>query len=167
MQDQNGAAPDKALSRRNLKKYIDFGLPLVGTQIIVTVMLFTQALPTVAYIVVAVILVEVGIWKLAPRLLPNNRKYNALRAETNRFLYLVRNLNTAALNVKADDTPENRESVEMIHAKMQKLLDRIVSVAGQTDYELALKASGENPYDDTDMVSPQDMSNQSGVHVNS
>jgi hypothetical protein len=82
------------------------------------------------------VLIEVGVWRLAQRLLPSERQYHALRAEVDRFLQLVRGLNTAALTLKGHDTPEAHQAFAVIYQAMQDSVGRMAIVAGKTDAEL-------------------------------
>jgi hypothetical protein len=137
---QSNAPDAKTSGVRTLRQVMDIALPLAGTGIILGVALFRQELQGTAFIVLGVFLVEVGIWKLAHKLLPEQRKYHALRAQADQFLTLVRQLNTAALRVKENNTPENFQAVEEIRQKMQHMVDRMAAVAGKTDAELAAAA---------------------------
>jgi apolipoprotein N-acyltransferase len=142
MKDQRGSPEVKPSFSRNMRKVLNHGLPIVGAQIIISVILFSEALSGIALIMFGILLVEVGIFKLAPKLLRDDRKYLALRSSTNVFLYLVRQLNTAALMVKESDTPENRQAVEAIQNAMHQQVKRMVAVAGKTEAEAKV---GTNP----------------------
>jgi hypothetical protein len=125
---------------RTLRQVIDTTLPFVGTGILLGVAFFKYELQDAALVVLGVFLMEVGIWKLAHKLLPNQRRYYALRTQADQFLALVRHLNKVALRVKENDTPANRQSVEDIRQKMYHMVDRMTAVAGKTDTELAAEA---------------------------
>ncbi len=88
---------------RLLRQLVDISLPLLGVAIILGSVLFVrEALTTqIAFVGLGMVLIELGVWKAAHRLLPSERKYNALRAEGDRFLGLMRKLNQAALAVTA------------------------------------------------------------------
>jgi hypothetical protein len=140
VQGQSNASEVKIAGVRTLRQRMDVTLQLVGTGLILGVALFKQELQDAAFIVLGVFLIELGIWKLAHKLLPDQRKYNALRAQADQFLTLIRQLNAAALRVKENDTSENRQAVEEIRQKMQHMVDRMTAVAGKTDAELAVAA---------------------------
>ena len=137
---QSNAPDAKTSDVRTLRQVMDIALPLVGTGIILGVALFKQEIQDAAFVVLGVFLIEVGIWKLAHKLLPDQRKYHTLRTQADQFLTLVRQLNTMALRVKENDTPENCQAVEEIRQKMQHMVDRMAAVAGKTDAELAAEA---------------------------
>jgi hypothetical protein len=140
VQVQSNAPAANTASMRTLRQVIDTTLPLVGTGILLGVAFFKYELRDAAFVVLGVFLMEVGIWKLAHKLLPNQRKYHALRTKADQFLALVRHLNRVALRVKENDTPENRQAVEEIRQKMHHMVDRMTAVAGKTDAELAVAA---------------------------
>ena len=75
--------------------------------------------------------------KLAQHVLPSERQYLALRGETDLFITLVRQLNAAALLVKAQDAPKHRHEFEEIRHAMQQTVERICEVAGKTNADLA------------------------------
>ena len=137
---QSNASATKTSGWRTLRQVMHTALPLVGVGIILGVTCFKQELQDAAFVVLGVCLIEVGIWKLAHKLLPEQRKYHALRAQADQFLTLVRQLNTAALRVKEADTPENRRAVMEIRQNMQHMVDRMTAVAGKTDTELTAEA---------------------------
>ncbi len=121
---------------RRLRKLIDSGLPIVGTMIIFGVVVFRQELRDMIFVVIGLLMIEAGVWKLAHKFLPSERKYHALRREGDQFLTLIQQLNRAALLVKEDDSPANREAFERVQGEMQSAIDRMAAVAGKTDSEL-------------------------------
>ena len=123
-------------SQRALRKTLDTVLPLVGTLLILGVSVVRQDLPGFVWIALGLLCIEIALLKVIHRMVPEQRKYNALRAQTNQFLALVRQLNNAALRVKEYDTFENREVIDDIRTKMLRKIDQIVAASGKTDGEL-------------------------------
>ncbi|MGD2154157.1 MAG: hypothetical protein PVG79_12875 [Gemmatimonadales bacterium] len=76
----------------------------------------------VVIILAGIMVNQVGTWGLANKLLPERRVYLQLRAEVDRFIGLVRQLNASAV---AEDNPE----VESTKALMHESIERMVSVA--------------------------------------
>src|SRR6185369_1737867 len=96
-----------ASSSRRLRRWRRQLDPCVSILGILGAVLFGQELRTQILVTTCgIVLIEMGVWRLAQRLLPSERQYHALRAEVDRFLQLVRHLNTAALARKAHDAPE-------------------------------------------------------------
>ncbi len=117
---------------------IDTGLPFVGVLVILSAVLFVRGLRVQTPIVVlGILMLEAGIWKLAHQLLPSERTYLALRCEGDQFLGLLRQLNTAALAVQERDTPENHQAFGEVRDAMHQAVERMADVAGKTDAELA------------------------------
>lgn len=98
-------------------------LALGGVVIILlqTLMIAYQRIE-VAIVLAGIMINQIGVWGLANKLLPERRVYLQLRAEVNRFIGLVRQLNASAV---ADDDPE----VESTKALMHESIERMVSVA--------------------------------------
>ena len=130
-----------ASSSRRLRRWrrrLDPCVSILGILIILGAVLFSQELRTQILVTTCgIVLMEVGVWRLAQRLLPSERQYNALRAEVDRFLQLVRHLNTAALARKAHDTPETHQAFAQVYQEMQQAVARMATLAGKTDAELA------------------------------
>ncbi len=123
---------------RILRQRLDTGLPLLGVVLILSAVLFMPEVPgQVAIVILGMLLLEAGVWKLAHHVLPSERQYHALRNETEGFITLVRHLNAAALMVKAHDSPTHRQAFEDVRQAMQQTVERICAVAGKTDVELA------------------------------
>ena len=136
-----------ASSSRRLRRWrrrLDPCVSVLGILVILGAVLFSQELRTQILVTTCgIVLMEVGVWRLAQRLLPSERQYNALRAEVDRFLQLVRHLNTTALTRKAYDTPETRQAFAHVYQEMQQAVARMATLAGKTDAELAAeKAQG-------------------------
>jgi nucleotide-binding universal stress UspA family protein len=133
-------APTRSCLRR-LRQCLDRGLPLLGVVVILGAVLCIRELRgQVALVVLGMLLLEVGVWQLAHHLLPSERQYLALRGETELFLALVRQLNAAALLVKAQDAPSHRHAFEEIRQAMHQTVERMCEVAGKTQADLAAEA---------------------------
>ncbi|MFQ5754615.1 MAG: hypothetical protein ACE5H7_00840 [Acidiferrobacterales bacterium] len=124
---------------RTLRKVIDISLPFAGVAVILGAVLFMRADLTMQIAVVGfgMVLIEVGIWKGAHRLLPSERKYPALRTEGHLFMKLLRRLNAVALALRENDSPERRQAFEEVQDAMRQAVERMAHVAGKTDAELA------------------------------
>lgn len=124
---------------RAVRKVIDNAMPFVGVAVILSATLFLRGdlYIQIAAVGLGMLLIEVGVWKLGHRFLPDERRYVALRAESDRFLALVRRLNAAALALKEHNSPENRRAFEQIQEAMRQAVGRMAHVAGRTNAELA------------------------------
>jgi hypothetical protein len=76
----------------------------------------------VSIILAGIIINQIGVWGLAAKLLPDRRVNLELRAEVDRFIGLVRQLNAHAVT---GDDPQ----VDSTKALMHESIDRMVSVA--------------------------------------
>ncbi len=129
-------------SLRKLRKLLDMGLPMLGVIAILAAVLFLQEIRgQIAVVMIGIILIEAGVWKLAHQLLPEERRFYALRNEIDVFIDLSRRLNDVALTLKTDDSPMHRQVFEEIRDTMRQSVEQIAQVAGKTDHELGVEQS--------------------------
>jgi hypothetical protein len=122
---------------RTLRQASDKGMPIVGVVVILAAVLFVRELRLqLAIVVVGLFLVEAGVWNLSQWLLPNDRQYVGLRAEGDHFITLIRQLNAAAVQLKAADDTSNREAFETAREAMHESVDKMAWLAGKTEGEL-------------------------------
>lgn len=122
---------------RALRKILDIGLPLAGVVVILSAVLFLQEIRSqIAIILIGIIMIEAGVWKISHRFLSNDRKYNHLRNEIDNFIVLCRKLNTVATELRDEDSSENKENFENIRNDLQDCFDRIIEVAGKTEEDI-------------------------------
>ncbi len=122
---------------RWLRKTFDVGLPIVGMFLVFLAALGVEDIQMrIVLILIGLLLIEVGVWKLANPLYPNERRFHHLRTEVNQFVNLARELNEAALKSRShpSDTLENR--MDAILASMRRSVDRMADVAGKEDGEV-------------------------------
>ncbi len=137
-------APASPSRRRRWRRQLDPYVSVLGMLVILGAVLFGQELRTqIVVTTFGMVLMEVGVWRLAQRLLPSERQYLALRAEVDRFLWLVRHLNAAALARKAHDAPETHQAFAHVYQEMQHAVARMAMLAGKTDAELAAEKARE------------------------
>ena len=138
MQIQSTVQNAQKSDLRALRQMLNRVLPLVGVVFIIGSVLFIEEVSgQIAVVTLGILLLEVGIWKLAHQLLPGERTYLTLRTEVDQFIALVRGLNEAALQVKAHREPEYQQAFEEIKATMHQAVERMAQVAGKTEAELA------------------------------
>ena len=121
---------------RKLRMILDSGLPLLGMVLIVGAILRLPNLyHQLAVVLVGFICIEIGVWQLAHRFLPSDRRFHALRRELDAFIECARQLNQAALAIKINDTPEQRAVFDDIRHALHRSVEVIAAVAGQTQEE--------------------------------
>ena len=122
---------------RKLRIILDSSLPILGIVLIVGAILMLRSIYSqLAVVLVSLICIEVGVWQLAHRFLPNDRRFHALRRELDAFLECSRQLNQAALAIKINDTPEQRAAFDDIRRALHQSVEVIAKVAGKTQEEL-------------------------------
>ncbi len=118
--------------KRKLRNVIRIGLPILG-MLIIFVSVLTQypenLQAQLAVMVIGVLLLEAGVWDLAPKILPDERCYIGLRNELDHMIELTRALNGAA--IAAGDTRANDETFRDALARMHTSVDRMAELAGQ------------------------------------
>lgn len=103
---------------------IDKGTALAGVLLVITQLLLLAYSPIhVAVVVLGVLMIYVGIWRLTSHMLPNRRIYMPLRGEVDEFIRLVRRLNTEKAH---GDTTAAFETA----AELRKRTERVIDVAG-------------------------------------
>ena len=123
-----------------LRKILDMSIPLLGIVVIMGAVLFLrQVHAQIVVVLVGILLIELGVWKIAQEFLLNQRCFHALRRELHTFIGLVRQLNDAALAVKTHDVAHHRQVFDETHEAMQQAVERMVHVAGKTDEEIAVE----------------------------
>jgi hypothetical protein len=121
---------------RRLRRSIEIALPVVGTLVVCGAVVFEAPLAArLLLALVGLVLVHAGVWQLSRPLLPDGREYVALRAEVDRFVGLVRELNRQAVSVKDQGSPVAELTMREIHREMQASTARMWSFAGKTGAE--------------------------------
>jgi hypothetical protein len=138
VKDQAGNQKANRSSRRTLLNLIQTILPFSGVLVVVGAVFFLRDLRwQMAIVVVGLLLVEAGVWKVAQNIFPSERKFHALRFEVDEFMRLVRQLNTTALALMETPSPEHQQALENVRSAMQQSVERMAEVAGKTDAQLA------------------------------
>lgn len=128
---------------RNVRRFIHLLVPAIGMALVLGAVIFGERLLVQLFLVVAgLLLTEAGIWRLADPILPNERKYMALRAETDHFTALVRQLNTAALAVGEGDRDGPQLAIDEVRRSMHQSVDRMIEFAGKTGDEVPASEAG-------------------------
>ena len=119
---------------RSIRKFLGGAVPLLGMAIVFGAILFIdperQQVQIIA-VIVGVILIQAGVWKVTNPFLPSERRYTALREEVTRFLDQVRELNEAAADHRQERTSDTRARFERALGALHRSVDRMGEVAGQ------------------------------------
>ncbi len=129
---------------RRLAPFLDVTLPLIGgfilldSFIVVSNVLHQMALAGVGFVVVLI-----GSWRLYRPLLPDERRFGALRREVDDFLDMVRLMNRESLMLKKADGEHRLGALQELQAAMHDSVDRMALYAGWADYETPFDPSGD------------------------
>jgi len=122
---------------KSFVRILDLLLPLLGVLLIVGALLPDLPSQTVGLIILGALLILFGLFRVSRNLLPDERRFLALRAETDLFISLMRSLNATAVALRKQDTPEGRREFEQIRDAMFRSVERMAEVAGQTVKHIA------------------------------
>lgn len=130
---------------RKLRRILHLIVPAVGMALVIGAVLFGESLAIQLFLVVAgLLLTEAGLWRLADPILPDERKYVALRNEADHFMTLVRQLNTAAVSLDEGNGQGPRFAIDELQTEMHRSIDRMVTFAGKTTDEVPPADAGSS-----------------------
>ena len=130
---------------RKLRRFIQFLVPAVGMALVIGAVIFGESLAVQLFLVVAgLLLTEAGIFRLADPILPDERRYTALRVETDHFTALVRQLNAATLALHEGDREGSSFALDEVRREMHRSVDRMVDFAGKTGEEIPASVAGSS-----------------------
>jgi hypothetical protein len=124
---------------RRIRGSFHLGLTLGGTIIVFYgVLQVDAAYERVLVVLLGLVLIEAGIWRITQSLFPDERAYRPLRRETDYFVSLVRRLNRAAVSAQRGSVAAEAE-LERLHAEMHHSVDRMRRLAGRTEDDLGFR----------------------------
>lgn len=114
--------------RRTIRQRIDFGLTGLGIGIIFTAVILGGSLTVQMQLPIAlvgVLLMETGVWGLASKVFPSERRYNELRTEGDHIIQLIRQLNAAAVvrDQSGDDDGSFQVTLDEMHACVTRMAE--------------------------------------------
>lgn len=114
--------------KRNIRRTIDIALAGLGIGIVFSAIILGSTLDIKAQMPIAlfgVLLMEAGVWGLAAKIVPNQRKYTKLRDEGDHMLGLIRELNAAAIakDRGTEDAKRFQQTLEAMHNSVVKMAD--------------------------------------------
>ncbi|MDX1674535.1 MAG: hypothetical protein R3314_07075 [Longimicrobiales bacterium] len=131
---------------RKVRRVVHLIVPAVGMALVLGAVLFAESLGVQLFLVVAgLLMTEAGLWRLADPILPDERKYVALRAEADHFITLVRQLNAAAVSLDEGDARGSHFALDELETEMHRSVDRMVTFAGRTRDEIPSSQAGQGP----------------------
>lgn len=120
---------------RKARKFLAMTLPILGTILVFLAILVPVISANlqiqVTVVLIGILVIEAGVWRLTSRILPNERKYLALRAEVRAFVDRVRVLNADGVKLRAAYTESDREAFLATLDSLHAAVDRMAKVAGR------------------------------------
>ena len=112
--------------RRKVNRYTPLVTSLVGMVLVASSLLFLDNLTMwFTTILLGLAALEGGVWYAAHPFLTSERRFHGLRNELDRFVTLVRKLNTAAIE------PGAQGKLESVKADMMESVERMARLAGK------------------------------------
>ena len=120
---------------RKLRKILALGSTLLGT-VLVFLAILVPAISLhlqlqVVVVLLGLLIIEAGVWRLTSAVLPEERRYAALRTEVNAFVERVRLLNAHGVKLQTRDDEVTREDFRETLNALHAAVDRIAEVAGR------------------------------------
>lgn len=118
---------------RKARRFLHLLVPGIGVALVIGAVVLADSLAIQLFLVVGGLLLTVaGIRRFAEPLLPDDRKYLALRAETEHFMTLVRQLNTVSVEMESDPRGSPRFALEEVRMEIHRSIERMAEFAGKT-----------------------------------
>ena len=125
---------------RRFRKLIDVSIPIIGAVVVFLAVLLIPDFnlqERLVTVLIGILMIEAGVWKLTSPFLPSERRFVELRKEVDGFILLVRDLNEAGLEARASDTSGSWLRVRGVMDAMHGSVEHMGELAG--------KAAGEDP----------------------
>lgn len=110
-----------------MHKVLNAGLPILGMVVVFGGVVFLEDRRTMILVVLlGILLIEAGVWKLSNPFLPTERRFNELRLEVDQFMELVRELNGSAMEARGPEGDAGswarfRNTIATMHASVERM----------------------------------------------
>ena len=106
---------------QRLRNVIDRFVTYTGVLLVLVTVIFSEASSTqILWVVVGLLILQVGLWRGASRLVPSGRRNHVLRDQVNQFIELVRKMYRAA---NAKDASAFETVAEKLRARTEAVID--------------------------------------------
>jgi hypothetical protein len=137
---------------RRFRKILDVSTPVVGTIIVFLAVILISDFniqARIGTVLVGILLIQAGVWKLTSPFLPSDRQYSELRDEVDGFIGLVRSLNGAALEARGARTDDSwaqfRGAIDAMHNSVERMGELAGKAEGEDATEPPTAAEGSSP----------------------
>ena len=148
--------------KRKIHQAIDVALTGIGIAVIISSVMIsdtTSLQVQLMWVVLGVLLIEAGVWGIAGKFIPNERRFGRLREEGDRMIKLIRQLNGAALarDQGLEDGSRFQATLNEMHDTV-RLMAELASLEDDQDLDLVLAGklgkSGESGQDEDSVAKP-------------
>ena len=106
---------------QRIRNVIDRVVTYTGVLLVMGTVIFTEAsAPQMLLMLSGLLILQLGVWRVASRLLPSARRNHALREKVDQFIQLVRELYRAA---NAGDASEFETVAYNLRARTEHVID--------------------------------------------
>jgi len=143
---------------RKIHQAIDLTLTGIGIAIIIGSVMISESASLqikLLWAVLGVLFIEAGVWSIAGKFIPNERRFGRLREEGDRMIALIRQLNGAALarDQGLEDETRFQATLEEMHATVRLMAElasledgqELESVLAKKDDEIPDRVQDERP----------------------
>ncbi len=132
---------------RDIHRFLRVVVPVVGgIFLLLSELIVPSAFRFAVIAMVGLAMVLMGSWRMFYSLLPDERRFTALRGEVNAFLDIVRQLNAVAYAARQEAHVWYPQAIQDLKTDMHNRVERMAEVAGVPEAMRVAKAAG-NPAD--------------------
>ncbi len=116
---------------RDLRRFLKVVVPLVGGVLLVfSDLLIPSAFRSAVIFGIGLAMILAGLWRVLYSLIPNERRFTALREEVDTFLESVRQLNAVAYAARQEAHIWYPQAIRDLKASLQDSVERMADIAG-------------------------------------
>ena len=128
---------------RKIRQAIDLTFTGIGIAVIFGAVMISESASLqikLLWVVLGVLLIEAGVWSIAGKFIPSERRFGRLREEGDRMIALIRQLNGAALarDQGLEDETRFQATLEEMHAAV-RLMAELASLEDGRELDAVLK----------------------------
>ncbi len=116
---------------RDLRRFLKVVVPLVGGVLLVfSDLLIPSAFRSAVIFGIGLAMILAGLWRVLYSLIPNERRFTALREEVDTFLESVRQLNAVAYAARQEAHIWYPQAIRDLKASLHDSVERMADIAG-------------------------------------
>ena len=130
--------------KRKIHQALDVAFTGLGIAAIISSVVISDTISLqmqLLWVVLGLLLIEAGVWGIAGKFIPNERRFSRLRDEGDRMISLIRQLNSAAVarDQGAEDGKRFQETLDEMHEAV-RLMAELASLEDGQELDAMLAA---------------------------